>query len=152
MNMSLDKFTKIILIFSVLLVAFSAFYYFVIFLPQKEEAKIELEKEQQAQKQQEQKKEELERKKQQLLLDACLKDAYETYTADWTNACKLQAKRITEGIQSCISGYLTESDCKKIWGEPDDSPDCSLPADTADTLEKRLQQNKDECFKKYPQK
>ena len=41
MKVDFNKLTKGVLIFSALLVAFSIFYHYVIFLPQKEEARLE---------------------------------------------------------------------------------------------------------------
>lgn len=47
MKANSDKLTKGVLFFSLLLVAFSVFYYCVIFLPQKEEARLEQQKQEQ---------------------------------------------------------------------------------------------------------
>jgi len=47
MRIDFDKLTKGVLAVSLLLVAFSFFYYYVIFLPQKEEARLEQQKQEQ---------------------------------------------------------------------------------------------------------
>lgn len=151
--MNINKFTKIILICAVLLVAFSVFYYFVIFLPQKDKAQLEQQQKEQLAKEEKEKEAQRQAITNKLLLESCLNNADESYRADWAMACKINAQEITEGIQRCmIGGYLSKSDCEGIWGKPNDSPDCSLPGATADRLEERWQQSKDNCFKMYPQK
>ena len=82
----------------------------------------------------------------------CLGDARKDYEAGWADACKDNARRITEGIQDCIRIGAGKSYCRGLWGKPDDSPDCLLSISKTNLLDKRLQQDRDECFKKYPQK
>ena len=168
-KIDIDKIIKLSIVASVLLIGFSLFYYLVIFLPQKEQnrinlqkqeqlieenekqAKIEQQKNKEVEEQKEKEEAEKEIEKNKLLLGNCLSNTYETYNGDWARACESQAEIISKGIKDCI-GLLSENDCKRIWGEPDNSPDCSLPAEVADTLNERRQKNKDECFKIYPQK
>lgn len=59
-------------------------------------------------------------------LDSCLESAERVYSLDWDISCK------TNGVNS-------------------KEPDCSLPNTTADHIEDRLQINKQNCFKQYPQ-
>lgn len=111
-----NNWNAFLLAVSALIVAFSIGYYFVIFLPQKEQARIQQEKE---------KKTAIEEKEasKKLLLSYCLEDADKTYSYNWDKACK------TRGLKD----------------------ECSLPSETADSIENYRKQAKDECFKKYPQ-
>lgn len=122
--MNLDKFTKITLIFSVLLVASSVSYYFVIFLPEKEEAKLELQKDKLRAEEQEKTRLQLEKEENKEKLETCLSSVQKIYEARWDESC------YDLGLEG----------------------DCVLPFSLVDRWNKLRQQNRDDCYKKYPQK
>ena len=133
-SIDIDKIIKLSIVASVLLIGFSLFYYLVIFLPQKEQNRIDLQKqerlieedEKQAKIEQQRNKEIEEQKEKvwnKLKLDACLAEADKDYTNFW------------------------ESECEALGlGE-----NCLLPTYNADRADKIKRQKRDECYKKYPQ-
>jgi hypothetical protein len=114
--------------FSVVLIGIAVFYYFVIFLPKQERAKLDFEK------QQEQQKMDLQKQQQQAadeksqengkILQSCLDEAAKNYYANFENNCQ---KR---GLSS----------------------DCNLPLELANSIREGWNEAKDVCFKMYPQK
>lgn len=115
-----------VLVFSVLLVAFSLVYYYVYFLPQLETKQIELErqKQEQLEKQLEEDRKEREgvRERNRYLLEQCLEQAYDVYITGWNR------------------------DCEELGKEKD----CGLPTNLAERWDKIHQERRDDCFKKYP--
>lgn len=114
---------------SVLIIAFSAAYYFVIFLPNKEKANQEIEREKiqiELQKQEKERKgaEEESKKETQkrMLLQSCLKKAADNFTENWNDACEQ-------------------------LGRP---KECNLPASWADSFNEKLEGEKNDCYKQYP--
>ena len=116
-----------VLVFSVLLVAFSLAYYYVYFLPQLEIKQIELErqKQEQLEKQLEEDRKERERvrERREYLLEECLQQALDKYREFWNKDCETLGKE----------------------------KGCALPNSTAERWDKMHQARRDECFKKYPQ-
>jgi hypothetical protein len=114
--------------FSVVLIGIAVFYYYVIFLPKQEQAKLDF------QKQQEQTRIDLQKNEQQAaddktqknrsMLQECLYEADLENFSEWENNCK------TRGLKS----------------------GCSLPMDLAESIGEDLKEAKDFCFKQYPQK
>lgn len=91
-----------------LLIGFSVFYYFVIFLPGKESTRLEQEEAKQSDR--------------QVMINACLKKAYESYKAKWNSICKL------DGLKE----------------------DCTLNTDRSEIINDYHKDLKDECYKRYP--
>jgi len=171
MKIDFDKLTKGVLTFSFLLIAFSLCYYYVIFLPQKEEARLEQQRqeqlakegrEQQALEQELQEKEEAER-----ALDTCLADAESDYHEQWYRECKSQGKLTGRCIllhEMTFDEYAKQNNIPNDplsserlealldFYEEKDECSCRLPLENADRINQQLQDDKDECFKKYPQK
>ncbi len=117
------KIITIAIVLGILIVAGSIFYYFVIFIPQKEKAKLDFERDKWSS---EQKKIEDEKSKESLntrLLNVCLQSADESYLAQWKTEC--ESRKLKD--------------------------DCSLPSATANHIESFRKESKDECFKRYPQ-
>jgi len=134
----MNKLVKMILIFSALLISFSVFYYHVIFLPQKERARIELEQQIEQAKIELQKQELLDGQRREieavekiaekervdkLLLDICLSDAQSLYLNYWDRQCEIQERK----------------------------SDCTLPHYIAEEVDGYHEELKDDCFRKYPQ-
>lgn len=99
-------------------------------------------------------------------LNTCIANAEESYSNQWYRECKSQG----ELTNKCISlNEMTLEEYEKQYKKQ--NPDktgffdaifafskergecsCRLPLDNADRINKSLQNDKDECFKKYPQK
>jgi len=133
----MDKFFKIFISISILLIGGSIFYYFVIFIPQKEQARIELERIKVELEQRE-------KERNKANLDICLTAAEASAKNSFVVICKSD-KRVSGGdnkvcemgtakdvIEFMNASYLRETLFKGI-------------------LEK-LEKDKAECFKRYPQK
>jgi hypothetical protein len=122
----MDKLLKNSIIIAIAVVAFSVFYYFVIFLPAEQKAfreqqlKIEAEKQVQYEVAETRKREQQRTARYALL--ACFDRAVETYSMDWKSNCKSR-------------------------GLPDN---CTLPLNLADSLGKDRDRRKDDCFRLYP--
>jgi len=157
--MKIDFF-KIIIAITLLIIALSVAYYFVIFLPQKENQKIELQRleAEEEKTEAEQKKKEAESKSQ--LLSICLGQAESTYSSNWNNECKSQGKLTSECIKlidMSLDDYIEENnipDSKRIDAVDeffDKKSDCScrLPLDNADRIEEWKKADKEECHIKY---
>lgn len=123
------------ILITILAAVFSVGYYYVIFLPQKEQARINQQKQEQIEKELKEDAEKAEAKRQatlnSLLLEACLADA-ENKWRDWgqrlsqkANECKVQGGGICRTAEAFVEAF--------------------------DKNDAQLQQDKDECFKKYPQ-
>ena len=130
------KAVLIILSFSLLIIAGSIGYYFVLYLPQKDQALMS--------------QNEANKKSQMYLQSICIDDAQNNYKATWADDCKVNAERVKNGYNNCISEGLGNSFCLTTWATPDATPSCSLPSSTAESLNKQLQQEKDNCFKQFP--
>ncbi len=143
-----NKAIKLSIIASMLLVSFSIFYYYVIFLPKKEKTRIDQQKQEQLTKglkEQEVKTEiEKQRNLNAMLLQICLNEADLSLRTNFTVLCGSD-ERISGGDKSSCStddtetviGYMTVSEFytthfKRI-------------------LDKR-EKDRGECFKKYPQR
>lgn len=98
-------------------------------------------------------------------LNACIATVEENYSSQWFRECKAQGKVTSR----CIAiKELTFDEYAKKYNiqENKDKPleamltffkeqnecSCRLPSYRADSINETLQNNKDECFKKYPQK
>jgi len=95
-------------------------------------------------------------------LNTCLANAQISYSNFWRRECKSQG----ELTSRCISlNEKTFDEYAKQNNIPEDERldaisdfykeksecSCRLPLDNADRINKSLQDDKDECFKKYPQ-
>lgn len=96
-------------------------------------------------------------------LDACIAAAEESYSSQWYRVCKSQGK-LTAWCISLLEMTLDEyvahnkipQDKKTAayfeFLKEKDECSCGLPLYNADRINKALQNDKDECFRKYPQK
>ncbi|QQS58896.1 hypothetical protein IPN35_04860 [Candidatus Peregrinibacteria bacterium] len=163
---------------SILLVSSSVSYYYIFFLPAKQQESLELQKEkfehqkalEEEEKRNKTKKEQdalAEKRRQELAedlaevkrqqdFDNCLSRAYENYNANWLSACQAQNeyyKKMNE---------ITEKQNKQfeeLTGIPHDNSNlyeyqkidenCKLPTEKADKLGKDLEDSKDECIEYY---
>jgi len=157
---------KKIISVSLLIIALSMAYYFVIFLPQKENQKIELQRFEAEQKRLEVKQQVEQQKEQEdsklRLLTQCLNQAGENYHTNWFSECKSQGKLSATCIklmEMTFEEYIKENnipDNKRVeavseFYDKRDDCSCRLPSDNARRIEGWEEDAKDECFKKYPQ-
>lgn len=122
-----DKTFKAIASVSLIVVTLSVAYYFVVFLPKKEQMRIEQQKQEQEAKdlKEEQAKEEADTKRMEAEdnLNSCLDDADTNYSTNWDNECAGKGEK----------------------------KDCGLPSYKSERLDKTFQTDKENCFKQYPQ-
>lgn len=104
----------------------------------------------------------------EVLLDTCLADAYKAYVLDWAKASQLEAQRRVAQIQrgqvtvavNCVQLRVNPSICRSVMealarqGQAASkySPTSPLPILVADSLSNSLYRQKDECYKRYPQR
>lgn len=141
--MDLNKILKLLIIIAILIITGAVFYHYVIFLPQRERAKLELQKQEQLAKEGESK-EEAEKREQanRLLLDLCLEEADKLAVDSFVRICKLD-ERISGGDkESCESGTTEDAISYMITTKSD------FPV-FKEILNKR-EKDRAECFKKYP--
>ena len=172
-KIDIDKIIKLSIVASVLLIGFSLFYYLVIFLPQKEQNRIDLQKQERLVEENEkqakikqQKNKEIEEQKEkeeaERNLTNCLTDAEDSYYKSWNEMCKRLGKLSKECEEILFADnyfdYLKKhpefqsENSLKLFMKKQNECSCLLPSNHADTFDKRLQEDKNECYKKYPQK
>jgi|GEM_PF-2354901 len=119
--LSIDNLLKIAIVFSIFLLSFAIFYRYVFYLPNKERL---------------QKQEEENRKQ---ALEECLSDAEEVYLKCWEGYCEDYKK-------SCAKNPYLFEDCPEVLK----TGKCKfLIKEWAEDCEDRLENTKDECFKKF---
>ena len=118
----LDKVIKVSIIVVVLIIGFSVLYYFTIFLPSKERAKLE-----------QQARDNKERKFNAINLDRCLEEAEQIHSE--------KLKNILELGKSCEN--KTTLDLKGCWEGVNEA---------LYYVDIELQQERNNCFKRYPQR
>ena len=118
----LNKVIKLSIIAGVLIIGFSVLYYFTIFLPSKERARLE-----------QQARDNKERKFNAINLDRCLEEAEQIHSE--------KLKNILELGKSCEN--KTTLDLKRCWEGVNEA---------LYYVDIELQQERNNCFKRYPQR
>jgi len=108
---------------------------------------------------------ELEQKKEaREALNNCISNAESNYRDHWRRECKslgLLSKDCIELLDMTYDEYEKKSPRQNVEGvdlrvldyyKKRDECSCRLPSYNADSVNETLRENKDECFKKYPQK
>ncbi|QUP53564.1 hypothetical protein GO998_07190 [Ralstonia syzygii] len=141
-----DKFLKIAAAVALLLAGGSVFYYYALYLPgieQEKTARTNEEKNAAA-------RQELARQGQ---YETCKANARSVYEADWANACESVAQSRSARLRGCLADklvmnnpYTGENYCKSTFGDADPSPDCALPHNTAEDLNKSHKEAEDKCL------
>lgn len=121
-NFFKDNWFKLVISLAILLVCISIFYYFVIFIPQKERAKME----QQEKVKQEEQAKELSKKE---LFDNCMQEVEDNF------------RRNSMGLCSSM-GYTQEQI---------DNLECQVRNDVVKKMEDEQKAGQDRCFKNYHQ-
>ncbi|MBI4078810.1 MAG: hypothetical protein HY429_00755 [Candidatus Levybacteria bacterium] len=102
---SIRTFFNLSVITCILLIGFSVFYYFVVFIPSKEKTKQELE---------------THRKEQ---LQDCLSQAYDSYEKNWNEVCKIYNKEEKCNLSNSQSQRAedrykeSKADCFKLYSQ-----------------------------------
>jgi len=154
-GLTLEKVIKLSIVLAILLVSFAVFYHYVIFLPQKEEARLKQEKQEQLAKEikEQEAKAEAER-----ALNVCLADAEESYSNQWYRECKSRSKLTSRCIslhEMTFEEYQKEKGLEGFEGFTDyykelDECSCLLPTTVAKDIGDYRDGLKADCFKKYP--
>lgn len=130
-------------------------------IERQQQAKIEQEKQDQLTKEL---KEQRAKEETEQALNACLADADTSYSNQWYRECKSRGELTSKCIslkEMTFDEYVKQNniptgkerlDALIDFYKKRDECSCRLPLDNADRINKSLQNNKDECFKKYPQK
>lgn len=164
-----------IIALSFLIVALSIGYYFVIYIPQKDQEELNLQKQQyDLQQQQIQQQADLQKQKLQQAqeqesnnkqdLNTCLDQASDSYNVEWRTDCRDRDLLPTGCDEADINLSLTDfqkqykmsgENSLNAWLKYTDQKinvcTCELPMSVASAVNNDLQQAKDTCFKQYPQ-
>lgn len=131
-----NNWLKIIIVFSFLFISLAVSYYFLFFLPQKEQSRIELEKFRIEEDQQE-------KEANRSYLNDCISEAEESAHNAFVSICRGENKISGGNDAACEAGttkdtleYMNASNLKNIFFKG--------------TLEK-LEIDKNNCYKRYPQ-
>lgn len=159
-----ENWFKLSFAIAVILIGIAFFYYFVIFLPQKEQARINQQNQEQLAKEQKEQKEKEEATKS---LNFCLSFAEDNYSSMWNKECDYLGELTTECKDILLNTYSYNNyvSKKNLSIEPSDKNylsvidyykkkeecSCRLPTTRADRLNESLKEDKAECYKKYPQ-
>lgn len=166
-EITLEKAIKLSILLVILLVGFAVFYHYVIFLPKKEEARLEQQRQEQLAKEfkerEEQEKEQQEKEEAKQALEACIANAETGYHNEWKEECKARGKltsRCISLLDMTFEEYAEQNNIpddaiERITARLDfyneqDECSCSLPLSIADRVNETLQKNKDYCLKRYP--
>ena len=141
------------------LISLSVAYYYVIFLPQKEQARIDQQRQEQFAKEfrEQQAKEEAEQ-----ALNICIADAEERYSNQWYRECKSRGELTSRCIslnETTFAEYAEENNIpqdKRLsafldFEKEKDECSCRLPTAIANGVDDYRDGLKADCFKKYPQ-
>ncbi|TFY99259.1 hypothetical protein EZ313_22100 [Ramlibacter henchirensis] len=142
----MDKFVKASVIAGALMGGGGVFYHYVVFLPGVERAKSEKEAAAEHQKEQA-------AAARRAAYERCNRSARAIYDMDWANACKLKASRNKTEYQHCLrdplvagNPYLGKSHCEKMYGQQEQSDECSLSTSQANYLNSRLKESQERCL------
>ncbi|MFW1950601.1 hypothetical protein [Acinetobacter beijerinckii] len=145
------------LVLSALLASAGVFYYYVIFVPNLEQQKLDLEKQKLKEKQEAEaealKKKEQESEQRSQAYQNCVTEAELTYSNNWAHACQKQSERNEVELNNCLNNpsimnnqFMGKPYCLKAYGSTKFDAECTLPAQMADNIEKSRTQRKEDCI------
>ena len=140
---------------SILIVSLSVAYYFVIYLPKKESAVIELQKQEQIKKEQKEKEQMQVKEEAKKALDACIIDAEVAGDNYWNDTCRakgLLSQSCIDFLDKGVKVYLDKSMSFDEISSKRKECSCLLTLSNADRVNESTKEAKDVCFRKYPQK
>ena len=100
-------------------------------------------------------KEELAKEEAEQALNTCLANVSENYSVNWRDTCKARGELSNKCIalnEMTYDEYKRQNPRKFDFFEELDKCSCGLPLDIADRKNKSLQNEKDNCLKRYPQR
>lgn len=145
------------LVLAALIASAGVFYYYVVFVPNLEQQKLDLEKQKLKEKQEAEakalKKKEQESEQRAQAYQNCVNNAEITYTNNWSSACQKLSERNQVGLDNCLNNpsimnnqFMGKSYCEKVYGATEFDPECTLPGNTADGIEKARTERKEACM------
>lgn len=161
---NLGDLSKILIVFAALLASASVAYYYVYYLPHRdalldnerhesearaERQRIEQEQRAQAERDAAEEKKALQAENAQQRYVSCLTFADKAYDSQWAGQCKINAARVERGLASCIQAGISKVQCAASYGVANPGSDCSLPSDSAKTLNEQHDKDKAQCFREY---
>ncbi len=147
------------ILITLFLIAISIFYYFVIFIPKKENARVEAEKQAQLANDEKIKiateKANNQKEQNKILLNTCINDAYDNYHNNWAGYCKRNLEITSTGLENCLKGGSINDYCHTLWDADlanyrKGGYSCSLSSKISDGLDATLKEDKNSCYKNYP--
>ncbi len=167
-NKTIKLILAIGLVVAALVASAGVFYYYVVFVPNLEQQKLDLEQQKMEQERQDaleakeaeeariaQEKLDQETKEQQknLAYSDCLTNAQAVYENNWARNCQSIAERNKVELQNCLNTeyimnneFMGERYCKKTYGNTKGLADCSLPGAVAEKLNTSLKERKESCL------
>lgn len=83
----------------------------------------------------------------------CVDNAEIAYTSNWSSACQKLAERNQAALDNCLNNpsiinnqFMGKSYCEKVYGATEFDPECTLPGNTAEGIEKARSERKDACM------
>lgn len=145
------------LVVAALIASAGVFYYYVVFVPNLEQQKLDLEKQKLKEKQEAeakaQKKKELEAEQRTQSYQNCIDNTEQTYALNWSNACQKISERNQIGLENCLNNpsimnneFMGKSYCQKLYGATEFDSECTLPSQTADGIEELRTERKEACM------
>ena len=153
----MDKLVKGVIVLAALLAGIGVFYYFVVFLPNIENQKLELERQKTERAETEKRAAATQAASQEMIrqkmYDECKRGARTNYEVNWATACKTNARLRTSELQNCLTDraimanqYMGESYCRKTFSAEDASPDCALPISVSSPINQTLKDEDQRCL------
>ena len=141
----MDKSVKFAIIIGALLAGFGVFYHFVIFLPGVERANAAAREREKVAKEREKADAQRKDEARKAAYSACMESAQANYNLNWAIACETTARQKTVGRENCLAQGLGAAFCRSVWGNPDPSPDCTLPGERAKALNEVYSEDQAKC-------
>lgn len=150
------------LVIAALVASTGVFYYYVVFIPNLEQQKLDLEKQKLKEKQEAeekaQNKKDAEAEQRTNAYQSCTEQAENTYIENWGNACQKIAERNQVGLENCLNNpsiinnqFMGKPYCQKTFGATEYDPQCTLPSQMADGIEKLRTERKEACMQEAKQ-
>lgn len=156
-NKTIKLILAIGLVVAALVASAGVFYYYVVFVPNLEQQKLDLEKQKLKEKQDAEakalQKKEQETEQRAQAYQNCVDNAEIAYTSNWSSACQKLSERNQAALDNCLNNpsiinnqFMGKSYCEKVYGATEFDPECTLPGNTAEGIEKARSERKDACM------
>ncbi|WP_442768731.1 hypothetical protein [Acinetobacter bohemicus] len=145
------------LVTAALIASAGVFYYYAIFVPSLEQQKLDLEKQKLKEKQDAEakalKKKEQDAEQRAQGYQTCIDNAETAYTSNWNSACQKLSEHNQVAFDNCMSNpsiinnqFMGKAYCEKQYGATEFDPECTLPGNTADGIERARTERRDACM------